>query len=47
MKREGVNYPKFADKFAAMDFEADPLPVLTLYPIPPSIPLDKLSLEIC
>lgn len=47
MKREGVNYPKFADKFAAMDFEADPLPVLSLYPVPPSIPLDKLSLEIC
>jgi nitrogen regulatory protein PII 2 len=47
MKREGINYPKFADKFAAMDFEADPLPVLSLYPVPRTIPLDELSLEIC
>lgn len=47
MKREGVNYPKFAEKFAAMDFEADPLPVLSLYPIPPSMSLETFSLEVC
>ena len=34
MKRPGVNYPKFKDQFAAMDFEAEPLPVLSLYPMP-------------
>ncbi len=32
--REGVNYPKFKDQFAVMDFEADPLPVLSLFPMP-------------
>ncbi|MEW6248110.1 MAG: molybdopterin-dependent oxidoreductase [Nitrospirota bacterium] len=47
MKREGVNYPKFADKFAVMDFEADPLPVLSLYPVPPQTTLHELGIEIC
>lgn len=47
MKREGINYPKFTDKFARMDFEADPMPVLCLYPIPERIALEHLSLEVC
>ena len=34
MKREGVNYPKFKDQFALMDFEAEPLPALSLFPLP-------------
>ena len=34
MKREGINYPKFKDQFALMDFEAEPMPVLSLFPIP-------------
>ena len=34
MKREGINYPKFKDQFALMDFEAEPLPALSLYPVP-------------
>ena len=33
-KREGINYPKFKDQFAAMDFDADPMPVLSLFPLP-------------
>ncbi len=32
--RPNVNYPKFKEQFAAMDFEADILPVLSLYPMP-------------
>ncbi|HLF03839.1 MAG TPA: hypothetical protein VI855_01275, partial [Dehalococcoidia bacterium] len=36
VKREGVNYPKFKDQFAVMDFEAEPLPVLSLFPMPPA-----------
>ena len=35
VKREGINYPKFKDQFAVMDFDAEPLPVLSLYPMPP------------
>lgn len=34
MIREGINYPKFKDQFALMDFEAEPLPALSLYPVP-------------
>ena len=34
-RREGINYPKFKDQFAVMDFEAEPMPVLSLYPMPP------------
>lgn len=47
MKREGINYPKFADQFAQMDFEADPMPVLCLYPVPQRIALEQLTLEVC
>jgi nitrogen regulatory protein PII len=47
MKRAGINYPKFADRFAVMHFEADPLPVLSLYPPPAPVRLHDLTLEIC
>lgn len=33
-KRVGINYPKFKDQFAVMDFEAEPMPVLSLFPMP-------------
>ncbi|HLB02726.1 MAG TPA: hypothetical protein VJM77_06295, partial [Nitrospiria bacterium] len=46
-KREGINYPKFADKFFRLDFEASPMPVLCLYPIPPPVALEDLRIEIC
>lgn len=45
--REGVMYPKFADKFYKIDFEAEPMPVLCLYPIPASVELDALRLQVC
>ena len=39
--RPHVNYPKFKDQFAAMDFEAEPLPILSLFPMPePQSPAD-------
>ena len=47
MKREGINYPKFADKFFRLDFEASPMPVLCLYPIPPPLVLEELRIEVC
>ncbi len=40
-RREGINYPKFKDQFAVMDFEADPMPVLSLFPMPPERPIEK------
>ncbi len=34
MKWEGIKYPKFKDQFALMDFEAEPMPALSLYSSP-------------
>ncbi|MBI3620783.1 MAG: molybdopterin-dependent oxidoreductase [Nitrospirae bacterium] len=47
MKRDGVKYPKFANKFSRIDFEAEPLPVLCLYPIPAPVALNALKLSVC
>ncbi len=46
MKREGIRPPKFADKFFRIDFESEPMPVLSLYPVPPSLALDEVRLEL-
>jgi nitrogen regulatory protein PII len=45
--REGVIYPKFAEKFFRIDFEASPMPVLSLYPSPNPVELEKLKVELC
>ena len=47
MKREGITPPKFANKFARIDFESEPLPVLCMYPIPEPLPLESLQLSVC
>ena len=46
-QREGINYPKFADKFFRLDFEASPMPVLCLYPLPALVALEDLRIEVC
>lgn len=46
MKREGILHPKFGGKFFRLDFEAEPLPVLTLYPPPPPITLEAVRFEV-
>ena len=46
MKREGIHYPQFADKFFRIDFETSPMPVLCLYPIPSPIELEALRIEV-
>ncbi|SRR5579884_28944 len=45
--RQGILPPKFADKFFRIDFEAAPLPILCLYPMPPSLPLEEVTLDLC
>ena len=47
MRREGIRPPKFADQFAKIDFEAEPLPVLCLYPIPEPVVLESLKISVC
>ena len=46
MKREDILFPKFSEKFFRMDFESEPLPVLSLYPFPPPITLEQVRLEV-
>lgn len=45
--RDGVRIPAFSDKFSLLDFDASPMPVISLYPAPPSSALDDLQLEVC
>ena len=46
MKREGINYPKFKDQFALMDFEAEPMPALSLFPPPRACPLGEWEITL-
>lgn len=34
-KREGIRPPKFADKFADIDFDAEPMPAISMFAPPP------------
>ena len=43
---EGVRYPKFAGKFARLDFTSDPMPVISLFPIPDPVELQTLDLSV-
>lgn len=44
--REGIRPPKFVDRFARLDYEAKPMPVIALYPIPELLELEQLELTI-
>ena len=44
--REGIRPPKFADKFAEIDFEAEPMPVISMFPPPPPRRLEHARLAI-
>jgi DMSO/TMAO reductase YedYZ molybdopterin-dependent catalytic subunit len=44
--RSGARYPKFADKFAMLDFAAEPMPAISLYPVPEPVALHELSLTL-
>ena len=37
VRREAVRPPKFADKFKQLDFDAIPLPAISLYPLPSQV----------
>lgn len=45
--RKGINPPKFADKFFRLDFESEPMPVISLYPIPNPVELNAVRIDIC
>ncbi len=44
--REGIRPPKFANRFARLDYDAYPMPVIALYPIPDPIDLESLELQV-
>lgn len=46
MQRDGIRPPAFADQFSRIDFEADPLPVLSLYPVPDPVGLEALAISV-
>jgi DMSO/TMAO reductase YedYZ molybdopterin-dependent catalytic subunit len=46
MRREDIRPPIFAEQFAKIDFEAEPLPVLCLYPIPKPVALEALQISV-
>ena len=45
--REGIKLPRFADRFAVLDWDAEPMPVLALYPMPPPVPLAGFRIDVC
>lgn len=45
--REGIKPPKFADKFFRLDWDANPMPILSLFPFPEPLDLPSLRLEVC
>ena len=47
MRREGITPPTFSNKFAKIDFEAEPLPILCMYPIPEAVALASLKISVC
>ena len=46
-EREYIKPPKFADKFARLDFQAKLMPVIALYPIPETAPLQEHRISVC
>ena len=44
--REGIRPPKFANKFAILDFEAMAAPVISMFPPPARLPLDEVTIGI-
>lgn len=44
--RTDIRPPKFADKFAQLDFEADPLPVISMFTPPAPFTLDDVVLRV-
>lgn len=46
-EREGIRPPRFADKFYKLDFESNPMPVISLFKIPELQELEPFELELC
>ena len=46
-EREYIRPPKFADKFARLDFDAVLMPVIALFPIPETAPVQEHRITVC
>ncbi|MBM2826791.1 MAG: putative family nitrogen regulatory protein, partial [Dehalococcoidia bacterium] len=44
--RKGINYPKFADKFALLDFDTEPMTDISLCPVPAHLSPDQLHISV-
>lgn len=45
--REGINPPLFADRFFRTDFDTQPMPVISLYPMPAPMGLNQVRIDVC
>jgi DMSO/TMAO reductase YedYZ molybdopterin-dependent catalytic subunit len=45
--RDGIRPPAFADKFAILGFDAEPLPLISLYPVPARRDIESLRIDVC
>jgi len=45
-RRDGIRPPRFADQFSVLDFESDPMPVISLFKPPRSQQLADATLEL-
>lgn len=45
--REGIVPPKFADRFYKIDFDANPMPILSLFPVPEQLEQSSVDINIC
>lgn len=46
-ERQYIHPPKFIDKFARLDFDAPLIPVIAIFPIPETAPLQEHTITAC
>jgi len=45
--REGIKLSRFSNQFFRTDFDAEPMPVISLYPMPVPMALDQVRIDVC
>jgi len=45
-RREGIRPPRFSDQFAMLDFEAEPMPVISLFNPPRGLALEEARIDL-
>ena len=45
--RKGIIPPQYADRFFRTDFDTQPMPVISLYPMPTQMDLNQVRIDVC